>query len=310
MLETVKAAIFGHAVADALGVPAEFRHREELKENPITDMVGFGAHPVPKGSWSDDATMMLCTLESLAEHGEVVLEDIMTRFVKWVDEGYMTPHGELFDIGRTCLVAIRRFASGYSPAECGGDGEHDNGNGSLMRIIPLSLYHFIKGISGEVAIDELFAVSALTQAHERSCVACGIYDTVLRELIEVPSRESIFAGLVKAKVRFDGFSELDSYRRIFAEDFALTKEDDINSSGYVVDTLEAALWCVLTTENYRDCVLKAVNLGSDTDTTAAVAGGLAGVLYGFDSIPHEWVETLARKDKISAMCEAFLKKME
>ncbi|MBQ3055188.1 MAG: ADP-ribosylglycohydrolase family protein [Oscillospiraceae bacterium] len=308
MLETVKAAIFGHAVADALGVPAEFRRREDLKEHPITDMVGFGTHPVPKGSWSDDATMMLCTLESLAEYGEVVLEDIMRRFGKWVDEGYMTPHGELFDIGRTCLLAIRKFFSGTPIAECGGAGEHDNGNGSLMRIIPLSLYHSIKGISGEVAIDEIFAVSALTHAHERSCVACGIYETVLRALLECPSRESITEGLAKAKERFEGFSELATYHRVFDADFAKTEEADINSSGYVVDTLEAALWCLLTTENYRDCVLKAVNLGSDTDTTAAVAGGLAGILYGFDAIPHEWVESLARKDEISEMCAAFVEK--
>ncbi len=305
----VKSAIFGHAVADALGVPAEFKTREELKRNPITDMVGYGAYPVPKGSWSDDATMMLCTLKSLAVHGEVVLEDIMSRFVRWVGEGYMTPHGELFDIGRTCLVAIRRFASGYSVKECGCDGHFDNGNGSLMRIIPISLYHHIKGISGEAAIDEIFAVSALTHAHERACVACGIYDTVLRELIAAPCRESVFSGLKKAEARFEGFSELDTYHRIFAEAFAETAEEEINSSGYVVDTLEAALWCLLTTENYRDCVLKAVNLGRDTDTTAAVAGGLAGVLYGFDAIPREWVEALAKTDEISAMCGAFVQKL-
>ena len=135
-METVKAAIIGHAVADAVGVPAEFIQRKRLAEHPITDMVGYGSHNVPKGSWSDDTTMTLCTLRSISEKGTIDLDDIMVEFGKWIEDGYMTPHGEVFDIGRTCLWAIGKYHRGIDVEHCGSSGEWDNGNGSLMRIIP------------------------------------------------------------------------------------------------------------------------------------------------------------------------------
>jgi ADP-ribosylglycohydrolase len=165
----------------------------------------------------------------------------------------------------------------------------------------------MKDATLEEKLDVIYEVSALTHGHPRSKLACGIYAFILTALMDTQNKEGIQAGLTAAKAhyetQFEYQTELTHYARIFQPDFANTPEEEIKSSGYVVDTLEAALWCVLTTDSYRDCVLKAVNLGSDTDTVAAVAGGLAGALYGYDSIPQEWRDALIKREWIEEMCE-------
>ena len=303
--DIIKAAIIGHAVGDALGVPAEFIPREKLQKHPITDMIGYGSHAVPKGSWSDDTSMELCTLSSIASKGQIDLDDIMIQFGKWVEEGYMTPQGRVFDIGRTCLRAIMDYHRGKDVRHCGGDREYANGNGSLMRILPVCLYNYLMNAERDAAIDNIHSVSALTHAHDRSCIACGIYDFIVQELISTPRKSSVKKALAKAKEYYIDAEENKSYNRLYEQNFELTAEKDIKSSGYVVDTLEAAVWCLLNTSNYKECVLKAVNLGQDTDTVAAVAGGLAGILYGYKNIPSVWIDCLIKKDEILDMCSAF-----
>lgn len=145
--------------------------------------------------------------------------------------------------------------------------------------------------------------STLTHAHRCSQIGCIIYTFVLLSILKIPSKESIFKGLTFAEGILADHPEFSRYSRIFEDNFASLSRDEIKSTGYVVDTLEAALWCVLTTDNYRDCVLKAVNLGDDTDTVAAVTGGLTGALYGYDAIPQEWKDTLLRRDYIESLCE-------
>ena len=157
----------------------------------------------------------------------------------------------------------------------------------------------------DAAIDNIHSVSALTHAHERSCIACGIYDFIVQELISTPRKSSVKKALAKAKDYYIDAEENKSYNRLYEPNFELTAEKEIKSSGYVVDTLEAAVWCLLNTNNYKECVLKAVNLGQDTDTVAAVAGGLAGILYGYKSIPSKWIDSLIKKDEILDMCSVF-----
>lgn len=307
MNQIVKGAILGLAVADAVGVPAEFIPREKLAEHPITDMIGFGSHDVPKGTWSDDTSMTLCTLNSIAQKGKIDLTDIISEFSKWVEDGYMTPYGEVFDIGRTTLTALRNYWKTKNVKTCGGKSDYDNGNGSLMRIIPVSLFNYIKQLSVEASIKNIHEVSALTHAHERSCIACGIYDFIARELIERSERASVSRALKKAEKYYADHKDVKHFKRLFDETFINSESSSIKSSGYVVDTLEAAVWCLLNTDSYKECVLKAVNLGEDTDTVAAVAGGLAGILYGYDSIPNEWINSLAKKDEILKLCDDFNK---
>ncbi len=305
MNKIVKGAIIGLAVADAVGVPAEFIPREKLAKRPIVDMVGFGSHDVPKGTWSDDTSMTLCTLNSIAQKGEIDLVDNILEFSKWVEEGYMTPHGRVFDIGRTCLRAIGNYWRGKDVYSCGETREYANGNGSLMRILPVCLFNEIKHLSIEDSIKNIHAVSALTHAHERSLIACGIYDFIVRELINKPHKSSVKLALDKARNYYCDYEQFFHYNRIFEDNFANLDIGEIKSSGYVVDTLEAAIWCLLNTGNYKDCVLKAVNLGRDTDTVAAVAGGLAGILYGYDNIPTEWINALVKNEEILKMCDEF-----
>ncbi len=309
-IHTVSSAILGHAVADALGVPAEFMMRETLEKQPITDMTGFGSHKVPKGSWSDDTFMTLCTLNSIAQKGYIDPEDIMREFTMWAQDGYMTPGGEVFDIGRTCLRSIMNYCRGRRATECGEFREYSNGNGSLMRMIPVSLYNHFKGSSDKDAIQNIHTVSALTHSHPRSLIACGIYDFIIRALIDRPCKQAVDAALSKAKAFYADEPEIVHYHRLFDPAFNHLPVSQIKSTGYVVHTLEAAVWCLKNTDSYAECVLKAVNLGNDTDTVSAVAGGMAGILYGYRSIPDEWIAALIKHQEISALCESFYKRIQ
>lgn len=302
--DIIKAIMIGHATGDALGVPVEFCTREELDKSPVTDMEGYGSYPVPEGCWSDDTSMSLAALDSLKE-GKLDFEDIMGNFLDWLYGDKYTPTGQLFDIGHTCLDALKnyRYGEGRAATECGMDGEYSNGNGSLMRIHPFVLYAYAKNMSIEDTMTMIDLASAMTHAHNRSKLACKIYAFVLLGLLRERSIFSIERSLVFAKNYLRDEEEISHFERLFSKDFKETPREEINSSAYVVDTLEAAIWCVLTTKGYKECVLKAANLGKDTDTVAAIAGGLAAALYGYDSIPKSWRDTLKRRDYIELICD-------
>lgn len=286
--QPIYSGIMGLVVGDALGVPVEFNPRDTFE---VTDMTGYGTYDVPAGTWSDDSSMMLATVESIARLGKIDPDDIMKNFVRWVDEGAFTPYGEMFDIGRATRNAIQRYIQGMPATQCGGTAEWDNGNGSLMRILPL--------VFTNCDFDVVNAVSCLTHAHEISKSACRIYIYIARQLLKGRLLKDILESMKPAPHYFEGLSTLDHLQR-----------NHIKSTGYVVDTLEAALWCVLKSNSYRECVLLAVNLGDDTDTVAAVAGGLAGVIYGIGGekgIPEEWIAQIARKEWIKELCGKFEK---
>lgn len=315
MKNKIKAVMIGHAIGDALGVPVEFCEREELVEKPITDMVGYGTYPVPAGAWSDDTSMSLAALDVLSK-GKLDYFEVMINFAKWLEGGYYTPTGESFDVGRTCLRSILNFVGtcysqehgfllppGFDITECGQNSEYSNGNGSLMRIHPFALMTWYDRNLKPNFEEIIEKASALTHAHERSKLACKIYTLILYNLLGLPRKDVIMFALDEAKYRYFESPEYHQFDRLFDDNFDKLTIDEIKSSGYVVDTLEAAVWCVLTTDNYRDCVLKAVNLGEDTDTVAAIAGGLAGALYGYDGIPKEWKNILIKRDYIEGMCE-------
>lgn len=292
--DTIRACILGLAVADALGVPVEFRSRRELDDDPVTGMRGFGSHPVPAGCWSDDTSMTLCALEAFTRK-EFRRETVMDNFCAWLYRGEFTATGEVFDCGGTCAAAIRAYARHHADVEsCGLADERSNGNGSLMRILPFALF-------APEDLPFIEKASALTHAHPRSRIACGVYALILSELIEAREVGAYRAALEKAAARYGSDPEWRSFAPL--AELESRSRDSIRSSGYVVDTLEAALWCLITTDSYRDCVLKAVNLGSDTDTVAAVAGGLAGAVYGPAGIPGEWLDALLRRDLIEELCE-------
>ncbi len=305
LYEQVKAIIFGHAVGDAVGGPVQFEERSERDRFPVADMMPFGDPRFPKGAWSDDTSMSLCAMDALAKHG-LDFRAVMENFEKWLFESEFTPTGVTFDVGRACFRSVKEFSRDAWFAEGHGRcGEHENGNGSLMRIYPFSLYLYCSDYPLDEKIAYIHRASALTHAHPRSCIGCGVYSFVLWELLEDPTKQGVKRGLGRAREYYQGEPELRSYHRLFDEGFELLPRDVIKSSGYVVDTLEAAVWCALATDNYRDCILKAVNLGLDTDSIGAVAGSLAGLLYGFEGIPEDWRNSLLKKEYFEEIGKEF-----
>lgn len=291
--------MFGHAIGDALGVPVEFCDRDYLRSHPVTGMIGYGSHHVPAGTWSDDTSMSLCALQSLT-NGNIDYDDIMNNLARWALYGEFAVDKNTFDIGGTCAAAIENYYSyGYTTENCGLNSEYSCGNGSLMRIHPFILYAKYNKMTESEFVKMIYKASALTHSNDRVIDGCMIYGYVLAALLMSPSKKSIYEGLDYANKELKLCTHY--YDRLFKNIQSL-KMSDIKSSGYIVDTLEAAIWCLLTTDNYSECVLKAVNLGDDTDTVAAVAGGLAGALYGIEDIPSDWIKNLREKDLLQDMC--------
>lgn len=304
ILKTVRAAVLGHAVADALGVPVEFSSRAERDADPVREMRGYGSYPVPAGAWSDDTSMALCALDSLAE-GTWDLEDVLRRFALWYTEDEYTPTGEMFDDGGTCSAAIEQYLSGTPAVLCGQKGERSVGNGALMRLYPFVLWAWIRGGEFEEWEEKLELATALTHAHPRAILASGIYARVLFALLRNPSKEAAFSALREARCAYADRGEIGHFARLLSPRLLALRREEITSSGYAVATLEASLWCLFTTESYREAVERAVNLGDDTDTVAAVTGALAGVLYGEEAIPAPWLAALLRRDFIGDLAERF-----
>lgn len=308
MKNNVLDGIMGLCVADALGVPVEFMSRETLRKNPVIGMRGFGTHNQSVGTWSDDTSMTLCLVDSLIKG--INFNDVMSKFLMWFDEGSYTPHGEVFDVGISTRDAIKRFSDGIEPLKCGGVNERDNGNGSLMRILPIIFY--IQSIYGtdfeenDEAFGIIHNISSLTHAHKRSKIACGIYISVASMLLgSMDLKIAVELGIYKAaeyyRKQTEFKDEISHFDRLLAKGFEELDAKAIKSSGYVVDTLEAAIWCLLNSSTYKDCVLKAVNLGEDTDTVAAVVGGLAGLYYGYENIPCEWLDKVVKREYVESL---------
>lgn len=319
ILDKYKAAVFGLVVGDALGVPAEFKSRTEMKVHPVTDMMGYGTHQQPAGTWSDDSSMVIATIEWLGEmqDKEPDYALLMNKFSNWLMYGDYTPYGETFDCGISTSRAIINYGKGTNPLQCGGQTDWDNGNGSLMRILPAALW-CSKDLANEEMIGEdfIYDMSALTHGHLRSKMGCLIYSKLVADMPFCQGGDKIKLvekSMLACKKYFDSMDdeevahEKEKYARLLdIEAFQQLDENEIKSSGYVVDTLEAAIWCFLNTDTYRDCVLKAVNLGEDTDTVGAVAGGLAGLYYGIEEIPEEWMNILPKKAWITELIEKML----
>jgi len=301
----IHSALFGLAVGDAMGVPVEFQSRAYLLQHPVKKMEGYGTHRQPKGTWSDDSSLTFCLAESLCNGYD--LKDIAQKFLKWYRAEIWTPHGEVFDIGIATSKAINEIAKGTDPVLCGGHQEADNGNGALMRILPM-VFYLQNETNLQIIFERIEQVSAITHAHFRSVFACFIYVVYGLELLKGCDKRAAYQNMQVAvkylnlKNAFDT-KEVDLFKRILEGDIATVAENEIYSSGYVLHSLEASLWVILTTQTYEDAVLRAVNLGDDTDTTAAIAGGLAGMIYGFEGIPKDWVNLLVKHSEIEKLCD-------
>ena len=319
--EQIKASIIGFIVGDAIGVPVEFVSRNELKNNPITTMEEYGTHYQPKGTWSDDTSMVLASMSAIinnqfSDSPEEIAKSMAEEFVNWYDNGEYTPFGKVFDIGGTTLGAISEFKRNRDILNCGMKSESENGNGSLMRILPAIFYGLSKYKEEKEFNDFIFMISSLTHAHAYSKISCLIYAKYIEFLLEYSDKQEAYLKLkewfeepVKSNPKYS-FEDIKPFDRILKKDISKLKDKDIKSSGFVLDTLEAVLWSVLTTNSYKEAVLCAVNLGDDTDTIGALTGGLVGIIYGYDAIPSEWIDAIQRKEYIMELINQFNNNLE
>ena len=308
--------IMGVVTGDALGNPVQFMSREELKARGLVcGMEAGGVYHTPIGTWTDDSSMTLATLDSIKEVDAILPEDIMLKFVRWLYHGDFTPFGEAFDQGITCSGAIESFNRNMKWKTCGKTGEKANGNGALMRILPVCLFLIEKedekgdSFSLHDAVESTHQITSLTHNHLRAKMASGLYYFMAREIVRGSGSliERLQKGLDRGFAYYGedilNLTQLSYLGRLrnLAE-LAAFGEDEIRSSGYVIDTIEAAVWSLITTDSLKECLLKAVNLGKDADTVGAVAGGLAGLFYGYDAIPEDWLEVLQKREWIEELC--------
>lgn len=306
MNNKAKDALLGVAIGDAVGVPFEFNSRSEMKANPAKGMIGYGTYNQPKGTWSDDSSLTFCLAEALI--GGYNLRDIAHLFIRWKEEAYWSARGKVFDIGMTTSRAISRLRQllikddleELKKQKYYGD-EYDNGNGSLMRIIPLLFY--IKGKPITEQFDIIWEISALTHRHIRAAMSCLIYLRLAERLLNGKEKEIAYQEMRQEILEFweqMDFSERERehFQKLIQNDIRATSIDDLRSGGYVIEVLESSIWFFLKKDTYQDTILSIINIGHDTDTSAAIAGGLAGIYYGQEGIPEDWIASLARKEDI------------
>ena len=289
-LDRFRGSLLGLAVGDALGTTLEFQQRGEFKT--LVDMVGGGPFDLAPGEWTDDTSMALCLATSLLERRGFHAQDQMSRYWAWYEQGYWSSTGVCFDIGRTTLDALERWRAHGDPF-AGSNDPHSAGNGCIMRLAPIALY-FAPDLE---AVERNAAESARTTHGARECLdACRLFGRMIaRALAGQPKREVLHGD--------ESLALSPKLAALARGHYHGKDEDDIRGSGYVVESLEAALWSFAHTESFHDAVLTAANLGDDADTTAAVCGQLAGAYYGEPEIPAHWLEQLALGSAIGDIAE-------
>jgi ADP-ribosyl-[dinitrogen reductase] hydrolase len=285
-LDRAKGALLGLAVGDAVGTTLEFSRRDSYSH--LTDMIGGGPFDLKPGEWTDDTAMALALADSLIAHPVLDEADLMARFTSWYDLGIYSCTGECFDIGITTRKAIGSWKTSGNPI-AGATDPQSAGNGSLMRLSPVSVRHWN---DPDILADVAARQSKTTHGAPEAVDACVAFGLLLAEAIKGQPAEMLLSP------KDTGYSA--RIGKILAGAWRGKARHEIASSGYVAHSLEAAFWCVAETDNFRDAVLLAANLGDDADTTAAITGQLAGAVYGASNIPAEWLGRLAWKEDIEA----------
>lgn len=286
-----RGCLLGLAAGDAVGTTVEFKSRGTFW--PVTDMVGGGPFRLKPGEWTDDTSMALCLAASLLACKGFDAQDQMERYWKWYQQGYMSSNGRCFDIGNTIRHALHRYHSTGEPFS-GSTDPYSAGNGSIMRLAPVVLFYFP---DHEQVVDYAAKSSRTTHGAVESVEACQLLGSILYHLLNGANKEEALSA--KAAGPFTS----SSIEAIAAGSYQNKRRDDIRGSGYVVQSLEAALWSFWTTASFEEAVLAAVNLGDDADTTAAICGQAAGAYYGLQGIPADWLERLALRETIVEMAD-------
>lgn len=301
--ERIKGGLFGLLVGDAVGVPYEFHDADEIPPMEHIEMIppaGFrrshGA--VQPGTWSDDGAQALCLLDSLLTVGHFDLDDFSERLLAWYRDGLWAVDGHVFDIGIQTAEALSALRDGMRPELCGNLRPDGKGNGALMRVLPLALWH--RGTDSELIADA-HAQCLITHSHLTNQVCCALYCLTARTLLGGKPFDESLAEAIRS------LRQLYAHAPAYLEELEFRLRPDEpgiwrgNGSGYVVDSLRSAFMVLHEADSYEETVKRAVALGDDTDTTACVAGGLAGILYGYDGIPQHWLGALRQKSDVDAL---------
>lgn len=314
--DTILAGVFGLAMGDALGVPFEFKSRKVVSCYDLSGMWEYGTHNQPIGTWSDDTSMVLATLDAMSSNVFSVGR-VMDNYRAWLEKGKYTANGNVFDVGGTTCRAIERYIMGEDPDLCGEKDIYSNGNGSLMRMLPVAYYIWLhKGLKiDEASVDMISRFSSLTHAHSISIECCVYYVYValyiMAEGKELGLKNAIEHGILAVEQYYKNHGGsvvlLERGTHSLTELFKRERED-ILSTGYVVDSLEASLWSLYHSTKFKEAVEEAVSLGGDTDTTGAITGSLAGMYYGWNNLSVRWMGDLKNKKLIYSVCNRFYEK--
>ena len=302
LLDRYRGCLLGLAAGDAVGTTLEFKSPGSF--DPIRDMVGGGPFHLEPGQWTDDTSMALCLAESLIECRGFDPTDQMRRYVRWWREGHLSSTGRCFDIGSTTRAALSRFEQTNEPF-CGSTDPHTAGNGSIMRLAPVPLAYSQKP---ELGIEHAAASSRTTHGAPTAIDACRYLAALIVGAVnDVPKDELLSDHFSPVPGYWDEHPLVSEIDAIAAGSFKHRDPPEIRGTGYVVKSLEAALWAFDRSATFRQGCLLAVNLGDDADTTGAIYGQLAGAFYGEWGIPEAWRSKLALRQKIELMAEGLLK---
>lgn len=289
-LNRARGSLLGLACGDAIGTTVEFMPRGSFPA--LTDMIGGGPFNLEAGQWTDDTSTALCLASSLVENG-FDLNDQMRRYVLWREEGYMSSTGDCFDIGNTVQDALDAYKR-TGNAIAGSSDPDTAGNGSIMRVAPIPI-HYLN--TPDLALQLSEEQSKTTHEAPECLMACRLLGEVLIRALQGKSKDDVLAPSQQVLNLSPGL------RSIADCDYKTKTMSDIRGTGYVVESLEAALWCFYKTDSFKDCVLLAANLGDDADTTAAISGQISGSFYGETGIPAQWLEKLTMVDEIGELAE-------
>lgn len=310
-VDRIRGGMMGLLVGDALGVPYEFHPPEAIPPVEQIDMEpppGFQrAHRVPAGTWSDDGAQALCLAATLAWHGRFDGRDFANRLSNWANVGYLAVDGHVFDIGIQTQQALMNLAGCDDPLRAGPSGEHQNGNGSLMRALPLALWH---GVVGDALWNDADAQSRITHGHPRARLCCVLLCFIACRLAEGLSFAQAWEAAaldVRAGIGARGAEEAQGLRDELSWILQARHEQRPQGSGYVLDSLWSTRACLIDDPDYETAVRRAIQLGNDTDTTACIVGGLAGLVHGEDGIPLRWRAALRGETLLRVELDAFLK---
>ena len=309
-IEQIKGAFFGIAIGDALGVPVEFMSRSHLSQNPVVNFEQEYFNNESKGIWSDDSSLTFCLAETIIEEFSIKL--LSEKIKAWYLENYWAPNGVAFEIGLATRNAIDRLEKGVPPTESGSNGEYSNGNGSLMRIAPLAFYLINDSI--EDRFQTIKGVSSITHSHIRSVISCFFFIEFLQNLMKTNDKFEAFENTQNTVRDYINSTSCNNdekalFLRLFYDKIYHLDQDEIYSTAYVIHTLEASIWSFMNTNTYDEAVLKAINLGHDTDTTGSVTGAIAGLFYGITQINKGFINTIVRSKDIEDLSNRFFTKM-